>query len=419
VVSILPDLSQPVVATRLWYHVGAANEEPRTRGFAHLFEHVMFGGTASHDKRDYWAHHHRFGGDNNAFTSWDETSYVSDIPPAGFPGVLELEADRMVNLRLDQENLDNEKRIVTEELRLGAENDPFARVFTEAVKRIYGDHPYSILPWGTKEDIVAATLDHTRDFYARYYRPRNAHLVVVGPVDGPATLAAVQQIFGPLPAAGETPADVPALEGWKYPELVRLKEDLPPAEIAVLFYPLPPPNAPDDPAVTVLTEMLTAGQVNPFREDLVTRRRKALEAGSMVTMLRRGGSIYFFSAVLPYRREAGQFRVMRESLRRMSGLEWLTDETLAGVKRRILRRVELRAYSAAEMADNLVQNRWWRGDAGETFARADRLASVTRADVAAAFDRYIARATPVRIYVQPRKVPVAVRLLGWLIGPML
>ena len=201
-VSILPDSSYPIVATRVWYHVGAANEDPGTRGFVHLFEHLMFGGTATRDKRAYWDHHHACGGSNNAYTDWDETVYQSDIPPAGHAQVLEMEADRMIHLRLDQENLDNEKRIVTEELRAGTENDPMTRVQLAALKGVLREHPYAVDPVGTKEDIAAVKLERVRDFYARYYKPRNAHLIVVGPVDGGSLLSDVHRIFGALPARG-------------------------------------------------------------------------------------------------------------------------------------------------------------------------------------------------------------------------
>jgi len=149
-VSILPDPANPVVATQVWYHVGSANEEPRTRGFAHLFEHLMFGGTARWSKEDLWRVHNDNGGDENAYTSWDETVYVSEIPAGPHGQVLEMEADRMVNLRLTQENLDNEKRIVTEELRVSLENDPQTRMLSTALKKALGEHPYALTPVGTK-----------------------------------------------------------------------------------------------------------------------------------------------------------------------------------------------------------------------------------------------------------------------------
>ncbi|HEY2954150.1 MAG TPA: pitrilysin family protein [Candidatus Eisenbacteria bacterium] len=413
-VTIVADTSLPIVATRVWYHVGAANESPSTRGFAHLFEHLMFSGTATHPKGAWEAHHHRFGGAENAHTSWDETTYESDIPPEGFLPVLAMEADRMVNLRLDAKALDNEKRIVTEELRATIENDPMSRLLEAALKALCGDHPYAVTPLGTKEDIAAATLEQARAFYARYYGPKNAHLVIVGPVDGPATLAEVERHFGPLPARGERPPEVPALASLAFPERIRLHEDLPPAEIAALVYPLPPQDSEDDAALGVMEEILTGAEVDPFREDLVRRRHQALEAGSQVLMLRRGGVLVFYSAVLPYRREEGQFAVMDESMRRLERAEWLTAERLEGAKRKILRGIDGMRYRAADMADALAHDGWWRGDAALAFTRAERVAAVSKADVARVFQRYVAGARPVRVYVQPEKVPVLIRLFGWL-----
>ena len=414
-VTIAPDSSLPIVATRVWIHVGAANETPSTRGFAHLFEHLMFSGTPKYPKGAWEAHHHRFGGTENAHTSWDETTYESDIPPAGFHEVLAMEADRMVNLRLDAEALENEKKIVTEELRATIENDPYDRMLTAALKRLCGDHPYAVTPLGTKEDIAAVTLEQARAFYARYYRPRNAHLVIVGPVDGPATLAEVERLFGAIPAGGETPPDVPSLWGWKFPERIALKEDLPPAEVAVLVYPLPPPAAEDDVALSLMNEILAASEVDPFREDLVRRRRQALEAGIQVLSLRRGGVLCFYSAVLPYRRESGQFEVMHQSMQPLRRMEWLTDARLSGAKRKMQRAIELQRYRAGDLADALATERWWRGDAALAFTRAERLAAISRADVARVFDRYVASARPVAVYIQPEKVPVMLELFGWLL----
>ena len=128
-VTIVSDPSLPVVATRVWYHIGSANEDPQQLGFAHLFEHLMFGGTAKSPKEAYWQWHTRHGGSVGAHTAFDETVYESDIPPEAFPEVLDFEADRMLNLALNEDNLANEKKIVTEELRLRNENSPEARLY--------------------------------------------------------------------------------------------------------------------------------------------------------------------------------------------------------------------------------------------------------------------------------------------------
>ena len=321
----------------------------------------------------------------------------------------------MIHLRLDQENLDNEKRIVTEELRRGTENDPTARVQLAALKGVLRQHPYAVSPAGTKEDIAAVSLERVRDFYARYYKPGNAHLIVVGPVDGDSLLGDVRRIFGALPAEGVTPPDVPPLLGWPCPPEVDLKEDLPPAKIAFLVYMLPPPSAPDADAVAILCEMLTGGYANPYREDLVVRRRKAIFAETMRLDLRRGGPLVLISGVLPNRKKADQFGDIRVTVKNLGRKEWLTDESLAALQRKLMRRYENQDYFAADRAEAIGTARWWSGDVGRAFDRSERIGAVTRAQVAAAFDRYIGGASPVRVYIEPEKIPLLVKMFGWLL----
>ena len=413
-VSIVPDPTMPIVATQVWYHVGSANEEPKTRGFAHLFEHLMFGGTPNRPKRAVWDHHEAFGGDTNAFTSFDETVYVSEVPPEGFDEVLEIEADRMVNLSLTEENLENEKKIVTEELRLGTENDPESRLMTAMLKKVLGDHPYALTPVGTKEDIAAATLEHGREFYARYYRPKNAHVVVVGPVDPQETLARVRAAFGSLPADGVTPADVPDVYTWSFPETLRFEENLPPAEVATIGFPLPAPGHEDTPALEVMRQILAGGSIDPFQDDLVRVRNRAIYAGTDVYSARRGGLIAFYAANLPYRREKTAFRHLDESLAALGRFEWLDEERVAAAKRKLSQGQATRRYYASSMADAIGRAGWWWGDEARAFDRLERIESVNLDDVKRVFHRYIVEGKPVRIYVRPESVPLYVRLFGWL-----
>jgi zinc protease len=413
-VTILPDESHPVVATQIWYHVGSANEAPKTRGLAHLFEHLMFGGTATHGKREYWDYHRQYGGSANAYTSYDQTVYVSEIPPEGLSGVLKLEADRMINLKLDQRNLDNEKRVVTEELRVGIENSPINRIFAEALGKPLNNHPYALTPHGTKEDIAAANLEMARDFYRRYYKPKNAHLIVVGPVDGAATLDEVRRIFGPLPAEGEMPPEPPSLLGWRTTDKTELIEDIPPVEGAIVGFTLPGPSDPDAYAVKLMNQLLAWNAINPFQAELEWRRKKAVYATSSSDVMRRGGYLAFISAALPYRREKTAFRLIDETLATLGKKAWLTDASLLAAKRTLLRReLEVR-WSAAGRANQLGEARWHDENTLTAFEHTARIEAITRADVAAAFDKYIAHGQPYRVYIRPRHVPLPVHLIGWL-----
>jgi predicted Zn-dependent peptidase len=412
-VSILPDPSSPLVATQVWYHVGAVNEDERSRGLAHLFEHMMFGRTLQRGERDYWQHHHRNGGSNNAYTSADETVYVSQVPPGAHLQVLEMEADRMRNLVIDDETLENEKKIVTEELRMRTENDPFVRVLVAAQQAVLGEHPYAFDPGGSKEDVAAATVESCREFYDSFYRPNNAHLVIVGPVDPEETLEEVRSRFGPIPSGGKTPGDVAPLVGWTYPREVVLEEDLPPVETAILAFPLPPADAGEHWTLQVMAQLLSWGEVVPYREEMVTRRRKAIEAGTQFLFFRRGGAAILYSATLPYRRKKTAFRLMNEARQELSGLDWLNEESLAGAKRTLRARELNAAYFAGTRGGAIGMSQWWFGDGSLALERSSRIEAVTLEQVADAYREYIGEADPVRLYIKPERVPALVRLFGW------
>jgi zinc protease len=415
-VTILADPSMPLVATQVWYHVGSADEDPGSRGLAHIFEHLMFGRTETREAREYSEFHTRHGGEENAFTSTDETVYESEIAPPLHLAVLEREADRMRRLVLDRAALDNERRIVTEELRLRIENDPLGRLFTEAQVALLQGHPYGHPAAGTHEDLQAASLESARAFYARWYGPGNAHVVVVGPVDGRETLDAIRRAFGAIPA-GESVArrEIPPVPEHPFPEGLTLREDLPPVEVALLGFPLPPADAAEADALEVLLEMLAGGEVDPVREELVVRRKRGLEAGTEGMVFRRGGALVLYVANLPYRRQGTAFRHLEDARRALAQGRWLGHEALRAAQRALLRKAADRRYYASEMADALGREAWWRGDPARALTRERRLQAVTLAEVRAAWDRWVGNAKPVRLYIEPRRVPWYVMAFGWLV----
>jgi zinc protease len=414
-VTILPDPSMPVVATQVWYRVGSADEDPGSRGLAHLFEHLMFGRTETREAREYSQFHTRHGGEENAFTDTDETVYVSEVAPPLHLGVLEREADRMRHLVLDGAALDNERRIVTEELRVRIENDPLGRLFTEAQVALLRGHPYGHSVAGTHEDLEAASLGSVRDFYARWYVPANAHVVVVGPVDVRETLDAIGRSFGAVPpAAPPSRREIPPVLSHPFPERITLREDIPPVEVALLGFPLPPADAPEADAVEVLLEMLSGGAVDPVREELAVRRKRALEAGVEGMVFRRGGALVLYAASLPYRRPSRAFRDLDDARRALTEGGWLSEETLRAAERRLRLRDAERRLQAATLADALGRETWWRGDPARALDRGARLSAVTLADVRAVWDRYVVAGRPVRLYVEPLHVPWYVTAFGWL-----
>ncbi|ANM31790.1 hypothetical protein ABI59_22855 [Acidobacteria bacterium Mor1] len=413
-VTVVEEPHAPLAEIQLWYRVGAANEWDGIRGLAHLFEHMMFGRTEDYDEGTFDGRVTAYGGYNNAYTTPDETVYLSTVPPEAVREILELEAARMTRLIVDDDELATESKIVLEELRLRLENDPFVRALITAQQQLLTEHPYGYDPAGNKDDVAGATVEECRDFYDRFYGPQNVHLVLVGPGDLEESLAGIRRIFGPVPSGGERPPEIPTLRERVRPAELELREDLPPVETAIQAYVLPEADHPDRTAIKVMLHLLGQGAVNPFREDLVVRRGKAVEAGIEIVDLRRGGALVFYAASLPYRRQKTAFRQLDRSLERMAALEWLSEERLEAAKRSMERELHRRRYYVSSQAQAVGQAAWWQGSPGHAFDELDRLQQVTREEVAEVYLRYVVDAERARLYLKPERVPLWIRLFGWL-----
>ncbi|MEY9939674.1 M16 family metallopeptidase [Streptacidiphilus sp. MAP5-3] len=193
----------PVAAVCLWYDVGSRHEVPGRTGLAHLFEHLMFQGSAQVPGNGHFELVQGAGGSLNGTTSFERTNYFETMPAHQLELALWLEADRMGSLlaALDQESLDNQRAVVKNERRQRYDNVPYGTAFERLTAMAFPDgHPYHHTPIGSMEDLDAATLTDAQDFFRTYYAPNNAVLSVVGDIDLEQTLAWVEKYFGSIPA---------------------------------------------------------------------------------------------------------------------------------------------------------------------------------------------------------------------------
>jgi zinc protease len=202
----------PQVSVNVWYHVGAANQTPGRSGFAHLFEHMMF--TPTQHAKDPDAILESIGASNlNGSTNFDRTNYYETVPANELPVALWLESERMAFLlpTLDAEKLRIQRDVVSNERRQRYENSPYGHAFLRTCDLLFpSPHPYYECVIGSIEEIQAATLDHVRDFFRRYYGPNNASLVLVGDFDPAVARDLVQKYFGDVPRGPEVKKpDVP------------------------------------------------------------------------------------------------------------------------------------------------------------------------------------------------------------------
>jgi predicted Zn-dependent peptidase len=202
------DTSTPITALNIIYDVGARDEDPERTGFAHLFEHLMFGGSINIPKYDEPLE--KVGGENNAFTSNDVTNYYLTIPTQNLETGFWLESDRMYQLAFSEKSLEVQRNVVTEEFRQTHLNQPYGDVWMLLRPLAYEKHPYR---WPTigKEisHISGATMEDVRAFYAKHYNPENAVMVVSGNVETSHIQRLAEKWFAPIENAGSYRRNLP------------------------------------------------------------------------------------------------------------------------------------------------------------------------------------------------------------------
>ena len=203
------DPRAPLVAVNLWYDVGSKHERPGKTGFAHLFEHMMFQGSAHVEKGQHFSMVQAAGGTLNASTWLDRTNYFETLPGHELELALWLESDRMASLlpAMTQEKLDNQRDVVKNERRYSVDNQPYGDWDERIQGLVYpDDHPYLHSTIGSMEDLSAASLDDVGEFFSTYYAPNNAVLTVAGDFEPDAALEAIGRYFGPIPRNQTLPA---------------------------------------------------------------------------------------------------------------------------------------------------------------------------------------------------------------------
>ncbi|MBL8729355.1 MAG: insulinase family protein [Planctomycetes bacterium] len=210
----------PLVASLLWYRVGARDEHSGETGVSHFLEHMMFKGTQAFPKGQIDLSTSKMGGNNNAFTDNDSTAYYFAMAADRWETALEIEASRMRGCLLDPHEFASEKNVVLEELAMG-EDDPWRPLYQATESLLFQVHPYHPPVIGYKQDLERLTVQRMRSYYERHYGPNRAFLTVVGAIDRRRTAARIEQLFGSIPrvADREEPLREPPALGERRAEM--------------------------------------------------------------------------------------------------------------------------------------------------------------------------------------------------------
>src|SRR5882757_5335516 len=278
-VVIAPDSVAPVVTVGVYYKIGFRLEPQGRSGFAHLFEHMMFQGSANAPKMEHIKLINSSGGVLNGSTMYDVTNYYEAVPSNALGRVLWLEADRMRTLKVDDENLSNQRDVVKEEVRVNVLNQP------------YGGFPWLDMPpvafrnwanahnyYGDFADLDAATLADVQKFFKTYYAPNNAVLLILGDVKPDEGLALAKKYFGDIPAGAPPPFADPREPEQSEERRGEVEEKFGTLPAMAIGYTVPPRRTPDWCAMALLDQALHGGRAGRVYRELVLEKQIAVEA---------------------------------------------------------------------------------------------------------------------------------------------
>jgi zinc protease len=294
-VLLLEDHRSPIVSFQVWYRVGSRNEERGHTGIAHFLEHMLFKGTPKYGRGQFARLVEQNGGQDNAFTSQDVTSYYVNITSDKLPLVVDLESDRMVNALLDSKEIDSERQVVIEERRTRTEDDPNGFLGEEVGALAFRAHSYGQPIIGWMEDLKRITAEEIRAFYKTYYQPNNAIVVAVGDFNASTLMATIKEHFGRIPRAPAPPVvtAVEPVQNGPRRVVVRKEAQLP---IVYLAYPVPSQTSPDAPALEVLSTILSSGRASRLYRSLIYDRQLALDAGGDYSWFSFDPNLFWFWA---------------------------------------------------------------------------------------------------------------------------
>jgi len=375
------DHTVPTVAIAVYYDVGSRDEVKGRSGFAHLFEHMMFQGSANIDKGEHFSLIINRGGDANGTTSNDRTNYFETLPSNELALGLWLEADRMRSLAITQENFENQRQTVMEERRQRIDNQPYIPSMLRINELAYGDYwPYAHSTIGDMQDLQNAPLQAVQEFFDTYYAPNNAVLSISGDFDPNEAMRLIETYFGGIPSREREPFEEPPpprQEAERVEVMYDANATLPAFHVA---YHIPPSRTPDHYALEMLALILGDGESSRLYQALV-KKREICQDIAVGTDDRRGPDLFSFWAVMSSGhapKEAQQ--VIFAELDRIAK-RGVTARELEKAKNRTRAAFVFGLQSNMARAQNLAEFELYYGDANLLMLELDHYLAVGRDDI--------------------------------------
>jgi zinc protease len=408
---VIPDRRAPVITHMVWYEVGGADEPRGKSGIAHFLEHLMFKGTDKIAPGDFSKIVARNGGQDNAFTTQDATAYFQRVAKERLPLVMEMEADRMTNLRLLEDDVLNERQVILEERRSRVDNDPGSLLSEQMQAALFLAHPYGVPVIGWQHEMEKLSREDALSFYKTYYSPNNAILVVAGDVEADQVIKLAESTYGKIKSTAERPKRVRTAEPDAIAARRVVLKDARAAKATFSRNYLAPSYTTAKPreaeAMEMLAAILGSSGTGRIYKKLVVEERKAASAGA-----------WFSGTGLDYGR-FGVYSVPAGEVQ-LEAIEASMDAVIAEVQENGVTQAELDRVRNASIADivydadnqtNLARTYGWALVTGRTIeavkSREARLMAVTLDDIKQAARTYLDVRRSVTGYLLPDPKQVA------------
>lgn len=390
----------PSIAVNCTYHVGSKDEEDGQSGMAHLFEHLLFEGTANTGSGQFDTLLQDRGGESNAYTSTDVTSYYMVVPSNQLEFALWLDSDRMAGFGIDQKSLDIQKDVVIEEKMTVYDNSPYGSLDEESSKRLFGGSRYAKMIIGNPDEIRSVSLDDIRNFWEKHYHTSNAVLSITGDIDYDWTEDLIRKYYGEFERK-EKPSKHPfSIDEMTEPQMIEIYDDVQ-LPASFIFYRLPKMGSKENYAMKVISSILGEGDSSRLYKNLINTNI----ASEIDTSVYEMEDVSMFSIMSYGYAGEGAHKMEEEIDRIIDELAEgnISDEEFTKVKNKIETKFSARRHSIISLADKLSSLKTFYGDAELINTEINFYLNTTRADLVNAVQNYMDSSKRVVLNYLPNK----------------
>jgi zinc protease len=396
------DPTSPTIAVDVVYDVGGRNEERGRSGFAHLFEHMMFQGSANVPRGKHFQLVNGHGGQLNGSTTSDRTNYFEMMPRSELPLALWLEADRMRSLDISEKNFENQRSVVKEEYRMRVENAPYVPASIRLQELVFqGYWPYEHPAIGNMADLDAAQLPWVRAFHDAYYGPNDAVIAIAGDFDPAVAESLVRKFFGDIPRIPSIPKYEPGPVPERTTPRDAIVEDAH-AELPALMYGwlVPPTREADHYALEMAANLLADGESSRLYRVLVREKSVATDVDAGTDENRGPDAFEITVKLAGGARVANVGRLVDEQIAKLAQTA-PTEAEMTKLRNRVQAHFLLGLQSNFARAQKLAELEVYRGDADLVNLELGRFLAVTADDIRRVVKKYLTRSARATVEVRP------------------